>query len=152
MLDLKSLGMWPWLIYGPSSPDASDNITASDGQRVFSEYSLLEPAFSSPSYLALLDRRGPTRLIDADGAVGQNRGTYSYISAQRDALWVLERALAKDDAAGVEAAMRAIEYGFVHQADEPARGQCWWKSRTGPTVWIQPTLKQRARLSAEAIA
>lgn len=64
--------------------------------------------------LALFD----SRVIDEQGAIGENQaseGGYKLISAQVDQEWILRNGIVKIKPLEIDAAVRAIEYGFAQQ-------------------------------------
>jgi hypothetical protein len=66
----------------------------------------------SPELDALLRYRGDPRGIAADGAMGRNRGSFSDVAAQRDALWTLRYAIRARRIEDARRAVDALDYAF----------------------------------------
>jgi len=89
----------------------------------------------------LLQHRASAGFIKADGATGRNRNKLSDVAAQRDALWVLRRAIIEQDAKKVEAAVKAMEFAFRYQNKDGSfkngRGASKKKAVTADAFFLQ---------------
>ena len=85
---------------------------------VIDEVTIIRALSNNENFIKLLQYRGQASVVDKSGGAGRNKGRFSDVAAQRDALWVLGRGIAENNSDLIDRAIRAMEYAFTLQEEK----------------------------------